>query len=489
MPEKIKKNDYPDKSNLIRLLSIFSPTEMREFGKFVNSPFHNNRRDVIKFFNEVKKYHPFPDNNDFSDEKVYSKLYPHKKFRPDVLRRLKSNLFRLGEDYIVYLAAKKNKIDYNKNLLEFYISKSSDNLYYKQQKKSEVFLEHQKMRDANYFLNINFLEENKRIFFSKNDTLAKKIDLQTQIDSVWKYSIITLFRLYRLAYDYNIYTNKKYNLKLLDEVFKIAEEPVFRNSKALKIWYEFLKFNTSLQKEEKSFYKLKSLLEKDITIFNKEDGFYIYIVLLNYCYDMNMYPGKNFLKEEFQIISQMLKNELLIQGNTIDSEWFMYAFLRALNAGEIHFAEQFVKDFISKVSKNERSNTSCFANASLEFSKKNFNASLKFLSVPAYNNLSEKLFANRLYLQIYYELGLNEPFFYTADSFKHLIEYESSFNTESKQTRLNFINFAVKLFRLKYKEIEISVKELKREIMASKVMGSKWLLEKLSEAEKAEKSS
>lgn len=162
----------------------------------------------------------------------------------------------------------------------------------------------------------------------------------------------------------------------------------------------------------------------------------------------------------------------------------MFAFLRSLNAGEIKFAERFVNDFISKVPENERHNTLSFANASLEFSKKNFNASLKYLSVPAYNNLSEKLFANRLYLQIYYELGLNEAFFYTADSFKHLIEYESSFNKESKQTRLNFINFAVKLFRLKIKETDTPANELKREIMGSKILGSKWLIEKLYETEK-----
>lgn len=317
-------------SNLIRLLKSFTKEEIKELEKFIISPFHNNRNVVTRFFLEIKKYYPAFEHKDFSKEKVFTNLYPKEKYRDDVIRRLSSNLFRLGEDYIVYSAAKKNKTDYNKNLLEFYSSKSSKNLFYKQQKKTEDFLKHQKLRDAKYYLNVNFLEEYKRIFFSKNDTLAKKIDLQPQIDSVWKYSIITLFRLYRLAYDYNTYTNKKYNLKLLDELFKIAEEPVFRNSKTLKIWYQFLKFNTSAHKDDKSFYKLKSLLEKDIGIFNKEDGFFIYIVLLNYCYDMNMSPEKNFLKEEFQIVSQMLKNELLMQGDIIDSEWFMFVFLRAL---------------------------------------------------------------------------------------------------------------------------------------------------------------
>ncbi len=481
--DKVKQNPFAE-SNLVNLLSSFSKEDMREFDKFVRSPFHNNRSEVTRFFSEIRKYYPSFSENDFSKEKIFSVLYKGKKYKDDVIRRLASNLFRLGEDYIVYSAVKKNKIDYNKNLLEFYISKSSNNLFFKQQKKAESFLENQKLRDANYFLNINFLEEYKRVYFSKNDTLAKRIDLQPQIDSVWEYSIITLFKLYRLAYDYNIYTNKKYNLKLLDELFKIAEEPGFKSSKALKIWYQFLKFNTSVHKDDKSFYKLKNLLEKDIGIFNKEDGFYIYIVLLNYCYDMNMNPNKNFLKEEFQIVSQMLKNELLMQGNIIDSEWFMYAFLRTLSAWEIHFAEQFVNNYISKVPEKERPNTLSFANAAILVHKRDFKTALKYLSVPTYNNFSEKLFVNRLYLQIYYELSLSEPFFYTADSFKHLIIYESSFNKDSKKIRLNFINFAVKLFRLKIKETDIPLEQIKREIMSSKTSGCNWVLEKVKELEK-----
>src|SRR5437773_7442006 len=113
---QVIKHDSFQNSSLVQILKSLTVEEMREFDKFVHSPFHNNRSEVTRFFDEIKKYYPDFENKDFSKEKVYSKLYPGKKYRDDVVRRLTSNLFKAGEDYCSYKMYRKDPMDYNKYL-------------------------------------------------------------------------------------------------------------------------------------------------------------------------------------------------------------------------------------------------------------------------------------------------------------------------------------------------------------------------------------
>ncbi|MBK8553973.1 MAG: hypothetical protein IPL53_24175 [Ignavibacteria bacterium] len=113
-----------NKTNIIQLLKAFSKNEVKEFDKFVHSPFLNNRAEVAAFFDKIKKYYPCFDQTDFTKKKVYDSLYPYSGYRDDVIRRLCSNLFKLAEDYLSYNSFRNEKFDQHKNLLEQYQRRS-----------------------------------------------------------------------------------------------------------------------------------------------------------------------------------------------------------------------------------------------------------------------------------------------------------------------------------------------------------------------------
>src|SRR5687768_5079127 len=127
--------------NLIQFLKVFSKEEMKELSKFVSSPFHNNRSEVTNFFEVMKKFHPDFDQPAFTKENIFAALYPEKKYQDDVIRRLSSNLFKLAEEYAAYKNFKKDRFDYEKNLLEFYFFKNADKFFWKQHTKAENYLE------------------------------------------------------------------------------------------------------------------------------------------------------------------------------------------------------------------------------------------------------------------------------------------------------------------------------------------------------------
>lgn len=467
--------------NLIRLLKTFTKSDMREFEKFVLSPYHNNRSDVTRFFYEIKQYHPGFERKDFSKQVIFTKLYQGSEYKDDVLRRLQSNLFKLGESYIAHRAFAAGKFEFDIHVLNYYFEKFIDNLYSKQHKNITDFVEKQKNRSSEYYRRIYVIEEMNRSFTAKNDPTLKNQNLQKEMDSLMAYTLINLLRINSLAVSGINQFNKRYNLKYLDSLLSIAEQSGFMDSKAVEIYWLAIKLDTA-SRENETFYRLKTMLEKYSIVLEPDEKVRIYNCLLSYCFDKKVIPGKDLDKEEFELISQMLDSGLLVVDNTIYPEWFMYAFLSAVRVGETGYAEEMIEKYGKMIPADERSNILNHAGAELALVRKDYQKALKLLAVPKYSSINEKLRANHMYIKIYYETGDSEQFFYQVNSFNQLIRNITSLSRETGIIpRTNFIKFTTKLFKLRLNEIDTPIDELKREIMNSKILGNKWLLEKVDE--------
>lgn len=473
-------------SNIIQLLKTFSKNEIREFDKFVHSPFLNNRAEVTTFFDRIKKYFPSFEQKDFTKEVIYSSLYPGSKYRDDVIRRLCSNLFKLAEDYLSYNHYRQEKFNQHRNLLEHYFKRDMNNFYLKQYKKTNTYLEENKLRNSEYFLRTGRIEEINRHHHVKRDTTAKKSDIQKQIDSVLKYSLISLLRLYTVAVQHINQFNKKIDLSNLTPILSLVETSGFRKEKAVEIYYLTNKLMTD-SRDDKTFYSLKNLLKKNHHIFDSTEKHMVFVSLLTYCWDMNVKLGKDYSKDEFELILLMLETGILTEGERMYSEWFMYAFLTATKAKELVFAEKFIEKYKEMIPENERYNVVNHAYAELEMAKENYEKALEYLALPRYNNISEKLRANNMYLKIYYELDRSEQFFYQVDSFKHLLKNEQSLSSHLKIVRSNFVKFIYTLYKIRLGELKADFPNIRKEISDSQSIYNKWLLEKVNELEKSGK--
>ena len=99
------------KSKAIELLKAFNKAELKDFEKFLNSPFHNVYETVIKLFKIVKKFYP-----DFESEKLnyrflFNSLYKNKKYSEALLRNVMSDLLKAGEDFLAHRALKHSAFE------------------------------------------------------------------------------------------------------------------------------------------------------------------------------------------------------------------------------------------------------------------------------------------------------------------------------------------------------------------------------------------
>lgn len=470
-------------SLIIKFISSLNKQELKEFEKFVLSPLHNNRSDVSLFFKELKNYYPNFNSKNFSKETIYSRMYPGKKYRDDVIRRLSSNLLKTGEEYGAYADFRKDKFSYNRHLSNFYLSKPLPKLLSRQLSKTEEDLNKNKTRDAAYFYNVNLLEEYKRLAAVMLDPSGRKIDLQQQIDSIWKFALISLFRLYKIASVHTSQFEKTINIKNIKLLHTFVSENGFMDSTALELWYYLVMFRDE-KRDNETFFKIKEMLLKHRTIFEPVESFIIYVSLLGYCYDMNLVPANDFRIDEFDIMKEMIESGHLVQDNVFPAEWFIFCVITSLRAGKTQYAEMLIKDYGKLLPPASAENIMKHSMAELEIEKGNFESALDLLAGAKNNNIAEKLRTNNMYIKIYYELGLSEQFFYSADNFKHLIKNDPSLTKDAKNIRENFIKYAVKLFRIKLGELKLHPFELKKEIMSHKILGNKWLLKKADELKK-----
>ncbi|MBL0108104.1 MAG: hypothetical protein IPP52_12655 [Ignavibacteria bacterium] len=99
-----------NKSNLIPVLKSFSKDEIKEFEKFLNSPFFGCAKFVLKFYKVLIKYYPVFNEDDIKKEKIFGIVYKDKKYNDALTRRIISDLIRYSEEYMTYKNFKKNDI-------------------------------------------------------------------------------------------------------------------------------------------------------------------------------------------------------------------------------------------------------------------------------------------------------------------------------------------------------------------------------------------
>lgn len=125
-----------EKNKLFNLFKRLSLKEIRDLDKFVRSPFHNQRTDVIQLFDLLR---------DSSLEKVeetdlYQQIFPSKPFHKKTFADVKHYLLKVIEDYFAIQVFQKERAR-----KEFYIAKAAlshgqKRLFHQKIKKAETIL-------------------------------------------------------------------------------------------------------------------------------------------------------------------------------------------------------------------------------------------------------------------------------------------------------------------------------------------------------------
>jgi len=151
----------------IELLKTFSEDEFKQFGLFLNSPFFNREKILFKFYTAVKKFHPFFDGRGFKKERIFSKLYPGKKYNDIRMRNVLSGILRRAQEFLAIISIQKDSFNLNTALMTELAERKQKKLFRKNETLAVNYIDNLPVKDESYY-NRMFILGNLKEKFNKS---------------------------------------------------------------------------------------------------------------------------------------------------------------------------------------------------------------------------------------------------------------------------------------------------------------------------------
>ena len=487
-----------ENTKIIHFLKCLSKHEFREFGKFVRSPFHNNRKDVIRFYDILKKLHPEFSMDERAKKSIFEKLYPGRKFNSTVLVLLSSYLYNLGKEFLSILDLKEDRFFHQYFILNSLDKHHADNLFEKEYKSTAEFMKNEKL-SSDFFHQKSLLEE-LRINYNLKRNRQDKICRETvEFSDLSVYSfIVKLVLMY-----HDLLVNKQsFNYEFVDsptELFikSFNFEGFINNLEIEKIenhnyllYYYYLFMCNYYPGSEHYYSKLKEYSFKDFDKLNMVEISGRFNCIIDYCMFQIKSGDSKFLRETFNLYTEALEKRLYqinSKTNEIGLIFFRNIVAIGLAAKEIDYVERFIIEYANGIKGDFKEDLLELCYAMLYYEKKEYVKALECLSKVSNTFQLFKLATKHTLIKIYYETNHNDSLFSLLDTYKHYLKNEKIITDLIKSYHTNFLNYLNILVRMRSTRKLDDLPALKKEIKENMNMDFRhklWLIEKAEELEK-----
>lgn len=436
-------------SKLIQILKSFSKDELKEFEKFLASPFFSKGRDLLPLFNSLKKFYPNFGNENFTYEKVFTQVYGKKEYNYELINKLFSEMMKASEEYLAQIAFRKDFMTKKHLLMRELIARKIDSRFKVHVTETEDFVNSQKLH-ANYFADKVSLEELKYDFNYSKD----KQELVT--DNVVKRSVYNLLNfltvigsdLHDLRVNSQIFNSKFVNTSLYKFISSINFELFINSLNEIKIEYyeihEFITFKlmNTFKNNLKYFQSYKNFFFENLETF-REDYKKVICISLDSAYLESIKDNDNLKirKEQFEFIKLILQHKIYHYNNGKSFPLIPYkSFLNnAIYIREFKWVEKFIEEFCPQLEEEYIENMYHYSYAFLYRAKGENEKSLIECSKVKFDNIILNYDIKLITLMNYYELKEFNTALSFIDSLMHFLNSNKNISENYKSYFGNFV--------------------------------------------------
>jgi hypothetical protein len=388
-------------SHLSFLFRNFSKKEFRELRKWLLSPIHNQREDVVALFEYLSNEKYLHNEKYLAKEHIYQKLFPKTKYDDAKFRQTIFFLNKSVEEYLIYSDLREDEVRSKMALAGVYRKKNLSKAYQKTIRNISDLQEKQNLRNEHFLRNEYLIQKEQYVFFEKQKRNIK-MNLQELSDA-----LDTTFFADKLKHSCHMLAHQRvykaeYKPGLLDEVLKYVEENDFLDIPALAVYYYGYQALTS---QDRSYFdNLKTHIFSLGNTFPKSELRDIYLMALNYCIRRNNEGDKDFIRETFELFKKMLELDLLIENKTFSPWTFANIALNGLQLSEYEWVANFIETYQTYLPTKVRDHFVHYCMARLHFEQNDYDKAMPLLSQTDFDDILLNLNAKTLLLKMYYEL-------------------------------------------------------------------------------------
>jgi len=434
------------KSVLVEILRSLSRKELRDIQKWLQSPSHNQRQDVIRLFDHLSR-HLTNGEEVLEKENAWKAVFPGKPYDDAYMRQVMYFLLKAVEEYLVFTYYTSDGIRYQLALSRIYRRRKLDKAYKQAHRLGMDKLQSQPLRNDFYLLNKYFFEQVEYEYLM-NVTQNAPVNLQETANALEKWFLEERLRISKdmLAHQ-SIYQKINYNHGLLEEVLAyVGKETTLQEPAIAVYYYAYMAFTHP--NEEGYFDELEQRIHSQIEYFNRSEVRTLYLAALNYCVPKINQGRLDFARRAFDLYRKGLETQILLENNVVSRYTFGNAVGAALLNQEFVWAEKFVNDFQHHLEEKERSSIANFNLARIYFGKGEYSKAQQLLNKFEYDDTILNLEAKTMLLKIYFEESEHDAFESLLESMRTYLHRKDAISPTHRLLYKNFLSLMRKLIHL-----------------------------------------
>lgn len=462
-------------SKLVEVLSNLSRKEQNALRKFLQSPYFNQREDVVQLFELLVKN--LKNGAELPEKAVFfTKIYPNERFSDQKFRLLMSYLFKLVEQFLALEEILADETNLQIKKAASYRKHKMPTLFQRSLQKVTKDLEQSPLRNGQYF---DYLREVQMEQYQLLSTEAPTDDLNLQnIADTIDISYLTqkLKQTCTLLSHQSVY-HSDYEIGFLAEILKYIEVRNLLKIPAINIYYHCY-FMLLEPDDENHFWTFKKLLFEHGGKFSTTEIRDLYTLTINICIRQINAGQHRYFKEALDLYKEGLKQEYLLENGVL-SRWAYFNIAAAgLQTGEYDWVDFFIKNYKNALEKKYRESSFSFNLARLEYARKNYAAVMELLQKSNYRDLLANLGAKTLLLKVYFEMEEFDLLHSHLDAMKNYIRRKHVMGYHRKNY-MNIVKYAQRLMLLNPFDLE-EKKQLRARIQEEEILTEReWFLEQL----------
>lgn len=434
------------KSVLVEILRSLSRKEMRDIQKWLQSPSHNQRQDVIRLFDYLGK-NLASSEDALEKEAGWKAVFPAQPYDDAYMRQVMYFLLKAIEEYLVFAYYTSDGVRYQLALSRIYRRRKLDKAYKQAHRLGWEKLHKQPLRNDFYLLNKFFLEQ---IEYEHQMNISQNgpVNLQETADALEKWFLEERLRISKdmLAHQ-SIYQKINYDHGLLEQVLPYIDKEKALHEPAIAVYYYAYMALTNLD-QESYFDELEHRIHTQMEYFNPLEVRTLYLAALNYCVGKVNRGRDDYAGRLFELYRKGLETHILLENNMVSRYTFGNAVGAALRNQEFDWAEKFIHDFEPHLDEKERNSIVNFNLSRVYFEKGDYNQAQRLLTQFEYDDMLLNIIAKTMLLKIYYEQDEFDAFESLLESLRIYLQRKEALDPTRKAAYKNMISLMKKLLHL-----------------------------------------
>lgn len=418
-------------SDLLQLIEKFDLKTRREARKWLASPVHNAREDVLALYLFVcQNLNKSPEK--LNKKEAFAHCYAEKPYQEAQVNHLMSWLLEALRDYLGWLEWQKDAAHVRLMRSRAMRKLGLDTAFEKEWSHARSMLEHEPYRDEQYHTMSHLLQRERY----EHASLQRRADVPPLDLMAWHAA--TAYRLNQLRFECSAAVartmrNNAQNFDLQNDV---------SNLEAIEL-YENLLLALKDSNASAAFFAAKKQLESHWHLFRGNERRDLYLLALNFCIRKINSGQREFMRDAFDLYRSGLENQALFEYGQLSQQTFKNAVMAGLNHGEFDWVRHFIEQYREHLPPRDRHSAYSYNLAIWHFWRKDHDAAMTLLRETNNADPMTNLAARVVLLQIYFERGYLEALDSHLESFNTYLRRLKSIGYQ-RDNYFNLIKFTKK---------------------------------------------